>query len=117
MNSCRSGSESALKYSCRLEQQKSASDLVHKLEEAVAQQNSEGDSGEDIELNITISDPRILDSAHNFFENSEGAEPHVESASNKYILVDMLENYLENLDGKRDAQLISEVEQALGQVP
>ena len=117
MNSCQSGSESALEYSCGVEQQESESDLVNKLEEAVAQQNSEGDGGEDIELFINISDPRVSDSVRNFFENSEGSEPHVENASNKYILADMLENYLENLDGKRDAQLNSEVEQALGQVP
>ena len=131
-NSCRSGSESALKYSCRVEQQKSESDLVHKLEEAVARQNSEENGGEDIELNITISDPRILDSARKLFENSEGKKSHVENTSNKNILIDMLENYLRklknnsktsklvtpprNLDEKSDAQLISELEQALGQV-
>ena len=129
-NSCQSGSESALKYSCRAEQQSSASDLVHKLEEAVAQQNSEGDGGEDIELNITISDPRISDSARDFFENSEGTKSHVENTSNKNILINMLENYLRKLkknsktsnlvtppgnqDEKSDAQLISELEQALG---
>ena len=133
INSCQSGSESALRYSCQVEQQKSENELVHKLEEAVARQNSEEDSGEDTELNITISDPRILDSARKFFENSEGTKSRVENTSNKNILVDMLEDYLRklknnsktsdlvtshgNLDKKSDAQLISELEQALGQVP
>jgi len=134
---CESGSAiRALQYSCtRSEQQNNGKELLNKLEEAVEQQNM--DNEEDIEEDIPLGDPQIPDDIHQLFENVgtvEEIQSLIKNTGDKSKLISMLEEYLHDLKEeassnnakstrnqkeeleKSDAQLVSQLEQALSHI-
>lgn len=134
---CKSGSAiSALQYSCtRSEQQNNGKELLNKLEEAVEQQNA--DNEEDIEEDIPLGDPQIPDDIRHLFENVgtvEEIQSLIKNTGDKSKLISMLEEYLHDLKEeassnnakstrnqkeeleKSDAQLVSQLEQALSHI-
>ena len=121
---CRSGSGSALQYSCSRVELLNQNELLHKLEEAVAQQNRK----EDTEAYVSLSDPQIPDYVRDLFESRDNGQ-HKDTGDKDKLLTVMEEYVLHDLkeeannqkstvsDGDRgeksDAQLISELEEAL----
>ena len=123
--SCTAGSVDALDYACsRIELHTDIQNELLGLEEAIAQKNGK----ENKQAQVSLSDPQVPESVRELFENGG----HQSVKSNKNKLIAMLEGYLRDLkkeakrakststslvenhqDEKSDAQLISELEQAL----
>ena len=121
---CQSGSESALQYSCSGVELLNQNELLHKLEEAVAQRNSQ----EDTEAYVSLSNPQIPDYIRDLFESRDNGQ-HKDTGDKDNLLTVMEEYVLHNLKEetnsqkstvsngdhgeKSDAQLITELEEAL----
>ena len=121
---CQSGSGSALQYSCSRVELLNQNELLHELEEAVAQQNSK----EGTEAYVSLSDPQIPDYIRHLFESRDNGQ-HKDTGDKDKLLTVMEEYVLHGLKEeannqkstvpngdrgeKSDAQLISELEEAL----
>ena len=121
---CQSGSGSALQYSCSRVELLNQNELLHELEEAVAQQNSK----EGREAYVSLNDPQIPDYIRDLFESRDngqhkdtGDKDKLLTAMEEYVLHDLKEeannrkSTVPNGDHgeKSDAQLITELEEAL----
>ena len=123
-SNCQSGSGSALQYSCSRVELLNQNELLHELEEAVAQQNSK----EGREAYVSLNDPQIPDYIRDLFERRNngqhkdtGDKDKLLTVMEEYVLHDLKEeanNQKSIVPGgdhgeKSDAQLITELEEAL----